>query len=762
MKKIVAVFVSLLISVSSVFATYPKVAVVLSGGGAKGFAQVAIVDEIQKMGIPIDFICGTSIGALIGGFYAAGYSSPEIIDLLREKNLLSLIFTSTKTVHSKKVNVFEDELQSSFSFGIGGDGLGDIPGVLGDQKILSFLSAHLLKIGSYNNFNELPIPFAVMTTDATEAIGHPIHSGSLVDAMRSSMSLPIVFPPYLLLDGTYCMDGGLINNLPVDLALEWGADIVISIDVSSSSLKKAGEYSTLSGVVEQTINIATFHNRGASQDESDLVILPDVNSFSILEVNKFEDILEKGYEAVDKIRPQLENLRDYIWANRPLSQYSKTGSYADIVTPIATYYKFVDVSKNLQPLVLTDMLTKYVGKRLDEKTLHNLNDDMEAFGRINNISSISYAFEPSTKGSNIGTLVFYFRDWETLESRVNINFDLYSGFSNQSNNMSWLDPKIEVEAFFNDVFDSKFDSRMHLSLSSILETSLQMDYNIISNKDLIINGFSSVSLKSGGLSPANSTQIKQHIPSFAIGSDIDFGFNLFWSNKLQIETLAEYQIINFSPSEMPSAVSPSSPLGYTYPLISSVGGKIGLTYSKYTPTIFAKEGFYTKLVGEVLSSNSSLNWAGEFVLRYSLPITKQDSLKFNAELKVANKNCQLMSSYYDLGSYSKMVGYHHYFLRRGYGLFGVTYQRDLGDLVAPMYFQIGVKALSYDSYNPYDNIFDSSTGKIMKCSSASVNPFSELDLGLYSGIGMDTAFGNLVLGLGVSIKGNFSVVLEFV
>lgn len=201
MKRLLAVLILLLFVFSSVFAggkggsgeSRPKVAVVLAGGGAKGITHIALLEELERLGIPVDCVLGTSIGALIGGLYGAGYTPGEIKKIVRENNLMEL-FTEVETSGYKELkepfNYHGQGLSISVENGIAG-----INGLIDDYKIMNFFYSYLGNVPDDISFDDLPVRFRCVAMDAINGKAKIFEEGSLVDAMRASMSIPFVFSP---------------------------------------------------------------------------------------------------------------------------------------------------------------------------------------------------------------------------------------------------------------------------------------------------------------------------------------------------------------------------------------------------------------------------------------------------------------------------------------------------------------------------------------------------------------------------------------
>ncbi|MBI3786869.1 MAG: patatin-like phospholipase family protein, partial [Ignavibacteriales bacterium] len=214
----------------------PKVALVLSGGGARGVAAIGVLKALEKLEIPVDFIAGTSVGSIVGGLYASGYSTQQLqrmVDTTNWNEVLSFnddarrsdLFLDQKQAKDRSIlTVRFEKLQpiipQSFSTG---------------QRLTNFLNLLALQ-GIYHpnpSFDNLRIPFRAVTTDLVSGKMIVIDKGDLAEAMRASMSVPLLFSPVARDDSTRLLDGGLISNIPVDVARDWGADIVIAVDVTS-------------------------------------------------------------------------------------------------------------------------------------------------------------------------------------------------------------------------------------------------------------------------------------------------------------------------------------------------------------------------------------------------------------------------------------------------------------------------------------------------------------------------------------------------
>jgi NTE family protein len=289
----------------------PRVGLVLSGGGARGFAHIGVLKVLQELRVPIDAIAATSMGAIVGGGYAAGYTPQHLEELARTtdwNNIFSLR-APRESLHFRRK---EDDYKnlSNVEFGIKADGLTLPRGAVGSQNLGLFLRALGGPVKEINDLSKLPIPFAAAATDlATGKLVVLQKDVALATAMRASMSVPAAFAP-VEVDGRPLVDGGLVRNLPVDLARSMGVDRVIAVNVGRPLLPKERLTSVLA-VTEQVINILTEQNVERSLAElapEDILITPDLADFGPGDFARSEAIVAAGEAAARRIADRLASL----------------------------------------------------------------------------------------------------------------------------------------------------------------------------------------------------------------------------------------------------------------------------------------------------------------------------------------------------------------------------------------------------------------------------------------------------------------------
>jgi len=287
----------------------PKVCLVLSGGGARGAAHVGVIAVLEQLRVPVDCIAGTSMGALVGGAYASGMSVAEMEDVLKEIST-SLLFVEKPPREERSIRSKLDDGLDLFGFELGLRGTklmlpkGAVTGVQ-----LETVLRRLAKVKGYRRFDQLPIPFRAVATDLVAGKAMVFSEGELATAMRASMSVPGVIAPAEI-DGKMLVDGGLVDNLPVDVARRMGADVVIAVNLGTTLAPKEALDSVL-GITAQVINLLTEQNVRASLAllrPADVLIEPALGDFSAADFDHLPLAVPIGAAATDAVAGRLAAL----------------------------------------------------------------------------------------------------------------------------------------------------------------------------------------------------------------------------------------------------------------------------------------------------------------------------------------------------------------------------------------------------------------------------------------------------------------------
>ncbi|AEY02818.1 patatin family outer membrane protein [Oceanimonas sp. GK1] len=304
----------------------PRVALVLSGGGAKGAAHVGVIRVLEQHRIPVDIVTGTSMGAYVAGMYALGLDADEL-----ERQLLALdwnqgyqdkVGRDELSLRRKRQN---DEFLLRTDIGIDDQWRLSLPGgFFQGQALGALLRRSTLTIPRLKNFDQLPIPYRAVATDMETVTPVVLSRGHLATAMQASMSVPGVLQP-VALGGRLLADGGVVNNLPVDVAQELGAEVVIAVDIGDAMLPREQLDSALAMVTQLTnyLTRAGTERQKALLTEGDVLLSPNISGIGVGDFSQMPEAIRRGEAAATLMLPQLQRLalseRDYAdYRNRKL------------------------------------------------------------------------------------------------------------------------------------------------------------------------------------------------------------------------------------------------------------------------------------------------------------------------------------------------------------------------------------------------------------------------------------------------------------
>ena len=370
--------------------TRPKVGLALSGGGARGAAHIGVLKQLEALNIPVDYIAGTSIGSIIGGLYASGYSAAELEVLISEIDWDSAFSDSTNRASlPMRRKLDETDFLIDFEVGVDKSGIAVPKGVLQGQELRLILNDIFRGVMLIDDFDKLPIPFRAVASDIEHGEPVVLHSGDIVSAVQASMAVPGVFAP-VEIDGTMLVDGGVTNNLPVDVVRSMGADIVIAVDISTPLIAGKNLRSAID-ILDQLTNILNQGNvreRVESLSPQDFFIQPDLKKISSAAFNLVLQGVEEGERAVVPYEVALSKLainpvdyaiyREQITVSRPRSK---------VVVPD---YISVRQNSSLSSEALRSRLRTGPALPLDRNLLH------EDIGRIYGLGifqTVSYSLQ---------------------------------------------------------------------------------------------------------------------------------------------------------------------------------------------------------------------------------------------------------------------------------------------------------------------------------------------------------------------------------
>ena len=275
-----------------------KVGVVLSGGGAKGMAHIKALKVIEEAGIPIDYIAGTSMGAIVGGLYALGYTPEQLDSMVRKQNWTFLLSDRIKrSAMSLTDRERSEKFIVSIPFTKSPKDAASSGGIIKGQNLANLFSDLTMGYHDSINFDKLPIPFACVAANVVNGEQIIFHNGILSTAMRASMAIPGVFTP-VRQDSMVLVDGGIVNNYPADVVKAMGADVIIGVDVQNA-LKKADKLNSAPDILGQIVDITCQSNHEKNVDLTDTYIRVNVDGYSSASFTPaaIDTLMRRGEEA---------------------------------------------------------------------------------------------------------------------------------------------------------------------------------------------------------------------------------------------------------------------------------------------------------------------------------------------------------------------------------------------------------------------------------------------------------------------------------
>ena len=295
MKKLVYIFLLFFVSVSFAQSNSekqdPKVGVVLSGGGAKGFAHIAVLKALEDAGVRIDYIGGTSMGAIIGALYASGYTASELDSIMKSVNY-ETILSNDFPRKSKPFYEKEEGEKYAITLPIRKRSVGIPIAITEGQNVLNLFTKLTEHVSNISDFNKLPIPFLGIATNLETGKQKVLNKGFLPIAMMASGSFPTLLAP-VEIDGELYTDGGVVNNFPVDEVKAMGADIIIGVDIQSGLSDKEQLDSALR-ILNQIVSFQRYDNLDEKYKKVDILVKPNLDNYNVVSFDKIDEIMMEG------------------------------------------------------------------------------------------------------------------------------------------------------------------------------------------------------------------------------------------------------------------------------------------------------------------------------------------------------------------------------------------------------------------------------------------------------------------------------------
>jgi NTE family protein len=363
----------------------PKVGLVLSGGGAKGLAHIGVLKTLDSLNIKVDYIAGTSMGAVVGGLYASGYSAKQLDSIFSKLDVNALLQDYTPRESKSFYEKRNDEIYaltlpfSNFKLGLP-SGLSK---GLYNFNLISRLTKHVSHV---REFNQLPIPFLCIATDLETGNQVVLEKGILAEAIIASGALPTLYNP-IEINGRLLIDGGVVNNYPVEELASRGITVIIGVDVQEG-LKNRTQLNDVTAVLSQINNFSMIEKMEEKKRLTTIYINPEVKGYSVVSFEKGTEIIQKGNDKANEYSNQIKALAHHSAQNRKVIQNDSI-TIADITSnKLENYTKAYLVGK-----LKIKKNTTITHLQL-EKAISNIN-------ATQNFSAITYSFEKRNKGERL-------------------------------------------------------------------------------------------------------------------------------------------------------------------------------------------------------------------------------------------------------------------------------------------------------------------------------------------------------------------------
>lgn len=364
----------------------PKIGLVLSGGGAKGLAHIGVLKVIDSLGIKVDYIGGTSMGAIIGGLYASGYSGKDLEYLFNHVDIEALLQDYTprnsKSFYEKRNDEIYAVTLPFYKFKVG------LPS--GYSKGLynfNLLSKLTLHVSDVDDFSKLKIPFFCIATDAETGEEVILDKGILAKALVTSGALPTLYSP-IEIDGRLLIDGGVVNNYPVEELKKRGADFIIGVDVQDG-LKNRDQLNDVTSLLGQINSYSMAEKMSKKIKQTDIYIKPDIKGYNVISFEKVGELIPKGEIAAKQA------------LSTPALDKNKTTLLKDkIIVSNAIYISGIEINS------LENFTRAYVmGKlKIKQNTIVSFEDLEKGVNNLNatqNFSSVFYSFKNVEDGTKL-------------------------------------------------------------------------------------------------------------------------------------------------------------------------------------------------------------------------------------------------------------------------------------------------------------------------------------------------------------------------
>ena len=641
------IFQIILIPINTKAEERPKIGLVLSGGGAKGLAHIGVIKVIEELGIPIDYVTGTSMGSIIGGLYATGYNANNLDSTVKNIDWAN-IFIDNLSLNDLSMDEKEDEGKYFVSIPVKNYGLAIPQGFINGQKLSQLLVELTAPVADITDFSKLPRPFLCIATDIVTGKPVVLRKGYLPEALRASMAIPSIMTP-IKIDSNLLVDGGITNNFPVQEAKDMGADIIIGVDVGAP-LYKEEELNSLFRIMEQATSFTNDEATKRARKMCDILIMPDIKGISSASFDIPEEIIQRGETAARQQFSQLLEL-----ANQLKKYSSDTVAVSIPVIPdsfLISNIQISGLSKVSKDLVIGKLNIK-IGKRVSRGVVELAVNEVFSSRYFNRVI---YRLMPEEK--DIGTILMLKVEEKTLDRfRVGLHYDteLKSALLlNTTLRNVWINgSKFKIDARLStnpEIFASYF---YYTGKTPGIRIGAILNYSQIDVNDYNYEGenIATANIEAAGAEAQIQALLNKSI-AVILGTKLDFNFIDYLTTKVNDQGIAEKLRIKENSG--------------------MVNFSAGLLYNSLNQPVYASDGILASIKGEYIpiSSNdlttvfsdiesdvSSLlkDDFSRFSFRYKqyFPITNSFSLQANLRLGATTTDKAPLSYLFFIGGLAR-------------------------------------------------------------------------------------------------------------
>ncbi len=453
---------------------YPRVALVLSGGGAKGFAHVGVIRVLEEAGIPVDLVVGASMGGLVAALYASGYS-PGDMEQMSELTDWRALFSSPASISPYMTAPVLQTHYNILSISFDRHGIGRSLGLLPDHRVVSQMSRLTYKNSHIRDYDQMHIPLRIVATDILSGelvvLNHvPLHA-----AMRATMAIPGIFSPHYV-DGRYLVDGGVVNNLPVSAARDLGADIVISVNVMGNIRSEMDELTSPLSVVTQAGQLMILSPMQSEIEQSDLhidVSFPDHNA---MEFWRYRDFFTKGEQTARNAWEDITALAESVAEYREIEPRDpdRQGEYQQLEQPVIDAVE-IDPALDVPGFPL-ELFTQGLSSSPSQNDIEMITNSLVT---ARSYESIGYSVRRDQERS---LLSLYPISFDRGKHYIGATFLFDGSFVIDRDRRSWqIIPGFSLDLIFSDLISTGSYLTFNMKLSDTLRTEASYTFPLSSS-----------------------------------------------------------------------------------------------------------------------------------------------------------------------------------------------------------------------------------------------------------------------------------------